>query len=394
MAKRLFIGAGVGLVALLLFGFIVGAVGSELFNTDRLLDAPEVHLPASAVFPAEERESAARGGNLGFTGFAITNSMISSWFTTLVLVVIFVAAASRRRLVPGRLQGFVEVMVEGLLNFVEGVSGKAVARAFFPIIATIFLFVLFNAWLGLLPIYPSLGFDSSPTANAAFIEETGEDVEMELHGVIAAVSDGGFSLEDGTSFHMEDSSKVGEELKGDCSPAPCLAASAVGEKVKLGAVKHHGELIVEHVEQGATPRIDLLRPAGTDINMPLALAIVAFLFVEFWGLRRLGFGYLSKFFRFKTLIKGPGRLLNGPIDLFVGILEGLSELIRVVSFTFRLFGNMLAGKLLILVSAFLVPFVFSVPFYGLELLVGFIQAMIFAGLTLTFATVAIAHHED
>jgi F-type H+-transporting ATPase subunit a len=108
----------------------------------------------------------------------------------------------------------------------------------------------------------------------------------------------------------------------------------------------------------------------------------------------LGFGYLTKFFRFKTLIKGPGRLLNGPIDLFVGILEGLSEIIRVVSFTFRLFGNMLAGKLLILVSAFLVPFVFSIPFYGLELLVGFIQAMIFAGLTLTFATVAMAHHEE
>ena len=93
-------------------------------------------------------------------------------------------------------------------------------------------------------------------------------------------------------------------------------------------------------------------------------------------------------------MKGPSRFLNGPIELFVGILEGLSEVIRIVSFTFRLFGNMMAGKLLILVSAFLVPFVFSVPFYGLELLVGFIQAMIFAGLTLTFATVAISHHED
>ena len=116
--------------------------------------------------------------------------------------------------------------------------------------------------------------------------------------------------------------------------------------------------------------------------------------MEFWGLKRLGIGYLSKFFRFKTLVKGPSRFLNGPIELFVGILEGLSEVIRIVSFTFRLFGNMMAGKLLILVSAFLVPFVFSVPFYGLELLVGFIQAMIFAGLTLTFATVAISHHED
>ena len=394
LAKSLIIGAGLSLVALLIFGFVVGAVGSELFGTSTIVKEPEVHLPASAVFPAEEREIAARGGNLGYTGFAITNSMLSSWLTTLVLIVIFVVAASRKSLVPGRLQGFVEVMVEGLLNFVEGVSGKGVARAFFPIIATIFLFVLFNAWMGLLPIYPSLGFNSSEDANAAYIEKAEEDEAMHLHGTITSVGHSEFTLKDGTVFHLEPESKVEEELAKDCLPAPCFAASAVGEKVKLEALKSQGTLIAEHVEKGKAPRIDLLRPAGTDVNMPLALAIVAFLFVEIWGLRRLGFGYLAKFIRVKTLIKGPSRFFNGPIDLFVGILEGLSEFIRVVSFTFRLFGNMLAGKLLILVSAFLVPFVFSVPFYGLELLVGFIQAMIFAGLTVTFATLAIAHHDD
>ena len=236
LAKRLFWGVGIGLLALLFFGFVVGAVGSELFNTSRLLHEPEVHLPASAVFPAEEREISARGGNLGFTGFAITNSMLSSWLTTVILILIFVVAASRRSLVPGRLQGFVEVIVEGLLNFIEGVSGKAVARAFFPIIATIFLFVLFNAWLGLLPIYPSLGFDSSAGANAAFIEEAAEEEEMELHGTIAGFSAGEFHLEDGTSFHLEEKTKIGEGLRGNCGPGPCFSDSAVGEKVKLEAV--------------------------------------------------------------------------------------------------------------------------------------------------------------
>ena len=177
LAKSLIIGAGLSLVALLIFGFVVGAVGSELFGTSTIVKEPEVHLPASAVFPAEEREIAARGGNLGYTGFAITNSMLSSWLTTLVLIVIFVVAASRKSLVPGRLQGFVEVMVEGLLNFVEGVSGKGVARAFshhrndFPV-------VLFNAWMGLLPIYPSLGFNSSEDANAAYIEKAEEGAVM------------------------------------------------------------------------------------------------------------------------------------------------------------------------------------------------------------------------
>lgn len=394
LAKPLIIGAGLSLVALLIFGFVVGAVGSELFGTSTIVKEPEVHLPSSAVFPAEEREIAARGGNLGFTGIAITNSMLSSWLTSIVLIVILVLAASRRKLVPGRLQGFGEVIVEGLMNFVEGVSGKGIARAFFPIIATIFLFVLFNAWMGLLPIYPSLGFNSSEEANAEYIAKAKEGKAMHLHGTIASVGDGEFTLEDGTVFHLEPESEVGEELSKGCSPSPCVSESAVGKIVKFDAVKSGGSLIVEHAEKGKTPRIDLLRPAGTDMNMPLALAVVAFLFVEIWGLRRLGFGYLAKFFRFKTLIKGPNRLFNGPIDLFVGMLEGLSEFIRVVSFTFRLFGNMLAGKLLILVSAFLVPFVFSIPFYGLEILVGFIQAMIFAGLTLTFATLAIAHHDE
>ena len=391
LAKRLLIGAGVGLLALLIVGFVVGAVGSELFNTDRVLDEPEVHLPASSVFPTDERESAARGGNLGFTGFGITNSMISSWLTTLVLIVIFVIAASRKKLIPGRFQGFIELIIESLLNFVEGVAGRSMARKFFPIIATIFLFVLFNAWMGLLPIYPSLGFKSSPEANAKFVAEAKEDVELELHGVVASFNETQLVLQDGTSFAINDHTNIEEKIEEKLF----AGEEVVGEEVRVEAVKSHGGILTaEKIEEGEAPRVDLLRPAGTDVNMPLALAIVAFIFIEFWGLRSLGFSYLGKFFRFGTLIRGPSRLLNGPIDIFVGMLEGLSEVIRVVSFTFRLFGNMLAGKLLILVSAFLVPFVFSVPFYGLELLVGFIQAMIFAGLTLTFATVAIAHHEE
>ena len=73
-------------------------------------------------------------------------------------------------------------------------------------------------------------------------------------------------------------------------------------------------------------------------------------------------------------------------------METLSELIRIVSFTFRLFGNMTGGEILILMMMFLVPWVLALPFYGLELLVGLVQAIVFAGLTLVFATVAVTHH--
>ena len=89
---------------------------------------------------------------------------------------------------------------------------------------------------------------------------------------------------------------------------------------------------------------------------------------------------------------GIGGLFNGAIDIFVGFLELLSEFIRIVSFTFRLFGNMTAGEILLLIVAFLVPWVLALPFYGLEILVGLVQALIFGGLTLVFVTLAVTPH--
>jgi F-type H+-transporting ATPase subunit a len=108
--------------------------------------------------------------------------------------------------------------------------------------------------------------------------------------------------------------------------------------------------------------------------------------VHFWGLRSLGvLGHVGKFLNFK----------DGPIGLFVGILEAIGEVARVISFTFRLFGNIFAGEVLLIAMAFLIPLVGLVPFLGLELFVGLIQAFIFSMLTLVFATSAtIAHGGD
>ena len=113
--------------------------------------------------------------------------------------------------------------------------------------------------------------------------------------------------------------------------------------------------------------------------MPLALAIVSFVFVEYLGIKMLGIGYFGKFVRVRSLASGVGALFQfklldafqGLLDFFfVGPLEAFSEFVRLISFTFRLFGNMTAGEILVLMSAFLVPFVATVGVYGLELLVG------------------------
>jgi F-type H+-transporting ATPase subunit a len=151
---------------------------------------------------------------------------------------------------------------------------------------------------------------------------------------------------------------------------------------------------------------ELLRGSNTDVNTPLAIALVSFVFVEYYGLRTLGIKYLRKFinaggffrsigdvFRGKAK-KGLSGLFSGLIDIFVGGLETLSEFIRIVSFTFRLFGNMTAGEILIMVAAFLIPMAIGWMVYGLELFIGFIQALVFSGLTLAFASMAVSSHEE
>jgi F-type H+-transporting ATPase subunit a len=159
-----------------------------------------------------------------------------------------------------------------------------------------------------------------------------------------------------------------------------LSADSISEG-DSNATQHHDTAVAGGKFVGEL--IPLLRGINTDLNTPLAIAIWSAIFVEFWGISTLGFfKYGKKFLNF-----------NGPIDFFVGILELISELVRLVSFTFRLFGNMLAGEVVILMFTFLTPLILTLPFYGLELFVGAVQAFIFASLTLVFAVMATQSHD-
>jgi len=297
---------GVLLVFLVLFaiGFAAGPLGRSMLGLELpswlSTSRPDPKLPAEVVFH--------------LFGFPITNSVIGAWLTIIFLVGFSYAVTRRMRLIPPRLQSLFESFLGWLYNFCQSVAGEENGRRFFPVMATIFLFVAFNAWLSLLP-----GFGS----------------------------------------------------------------------------------ITVHTAEG---EVHLLRGANTDINMPLALALMSFVFVELFGLRRGGIRYLGKFVNVGPFLRsvsqilrgrfraGLSGLITGVINIFVGFLEALSELVRIVSFTFRLFGNMTAGEILLLIAMFLIPWVFALPFYGLELLVGFVQALIFSGLTLVFLTVATAPH--
>lgn len=127
---------------------------------------------------------------------------------------------------------------------------------------------------------------------------------------------------------------------------------------------------------GLTP---LFRSVNTDLNVTLALALIAFLTIEFTGIYELGIlTYAGKFFNFKSVL-----------GFFVGLIELMSEMIRIVSFSFRLFGNVLAGEVLIAVITYFVPYILPSSLMGFELFIGFVQASIFALLTLLFIKLAV-----
>ena len=293
------------IVILFVLSLLTGPLGKNLLHLPEWLVTakPEPKLPAEVVFH--------------ILGFPITNSIVSTWITMAVLVLFCWAVTRKMELIPGRKQALLEFAIEALLNFCRSVAGEKNGRRFFPVVATIFLFIAFNAWLSLLPGYGSL-----------------------------------------------------------------LVHFSNGEEAEL------------------------IRGANTDINTPLAVAIISFFVVEVIGFRSLGISYGKKFLNLDGIIEsgkhlGKGRIKQalssfvfGFINLFVGVIETVSELIRVVSLTIRLFGNMTAGEILLLSAVFLMPWLFALPFYGLELLVGFVQALIFASLTLIFLTTAVASHGD
>ncbi len=136
----------------------------------------------------------------------------------------------------------------------------------------------------------------------------------------------------------------------------------------------------------------LLRPANTDLNLTVAMALTSVLVSHLFGLITVGvFTHINKFIQIGTFVKsiskGPMAIFTAFIELFVGILEIISEMAKVLSLSLRLFGNIFAGEVLMTVMISLVGILVPTPFMMLELLVGLIQAAVFTMLTLVYLTV-------
>lgn len=145
----------------------------------------------------------------------------------------------------------------------------------------------------------------------------------------------------------------------------------------LGLLPGVGSVIIHHEKE----HFPLLRGATADLNTTLALATVSVFAIQYYGIKHLGLAYFRKFINF-----------SNPINFFVGVLEIISEFSKILSFAFRLFGNIFAGEVLLTIVAFLVPVLASFPFLILEVFVGFVQALVFSMLSAVFLSSAISSH--
>ena len=224
-------------------------------------------------------------------GLPITNSLLTSWLVAIFLIVSALFITRQLTLIPSRAQLIAESLIGGLYDFFQTITGKYVNQ-FFPLIASLFLFIITANWVGLLPGVGTIGF---------FRDE---------------------------KF------------------------------------------------------IPLLRGATADLNTTVALALVAVVAIQYFGFTTVGFRYSSRFLNF-----------TNPIYFVLGLLELVSEITKIISFAFRLFGNIFAGEVLLTVMAFLMPFIVPLPFLMMELFIGFIQALVFSMLTAVFLHVAVSHGE-
>ena len=228
----------------------------------------------------------------------VTNSLLATWVGILLILVITILVRMKEKIIPVGIQNVVEYVFEFFYRTVcDAFENEEKGKRFFPLVMTIFFFVLTINWLGLLPGFGSVGFSHFDGAHKVFVP--------------------------------------------------------------------------------------LFRGASADLNTTIALALISVFLTQVYSIQYLGFkGFIRRFVKLKN-----------PIYFFVGILELISEFTKIISFSFRLFGNIFAGEVLLIVMLTLTKFIVPVPFLALEIFVGIIQALIFSLLTLFFIKIAVTAEE-
>lgn len=268
---------------------------------------------------------------------AITNSMFMMFVVMALILIVFSVIARGAKFIPGRAQSVIEMIVEFILDLVEGTAGRRVGRRIFPLIAGIFIFILFANFSGLLP------------------------------GV------GTIYLEKDDDTHVVETTEV-TETEGDTE-----AAVATDTEDEAGAAA---------VEEDHHPtEVPIMRPPTADLNMTLAMSLLTFIVVQIAGVTAHGIGGRIK------------HMADPPFLFPIEVISELSRIISLAARLFgNVFaGEVLLAVMYSMANAIkiaLIPVVFPVVFIFLEVLFGTIQALVFALLTLIYITLAAAGHDD
>lgn len=251
-----------------------------------------------------------------FGSFTVTNALFTSWLVVFTIIIISIIVKLSIKKIPKGIQNLFEIVIEGAEDLCDQVTGdRRITNKAFPIVFAIFMFVLLNNWMGILPF-------------------------------------GGFGL------------------------------------IEMG---EHGKMF-----------IPLIRSGTADINGTLPLAIMSVIGANIFGIISIGlWKTINKYVNlnalgsiFTKIKKDPSILMTAPIMFAVGILELVGEFAKIASLSFRLFGNVFAGEVLLASMGAIIAYILPTPFLLLEVMVGVIQAFIFAILTLVYYSISSMDHDE
>jgi len=302
----------------------------------------------------------------------VTNSMLMMFIVMAAIILICRAIVGKAEVIPGRAQGGFEVIVEFLLDLVEKTAGKRLGRQVFPLVGSLFIYIIIANYSGLLPGVGTIGF---------FHEEQDEET-LDVQDVEAAVP-APYDVAALTTDTTTTETILAQEGTATADEPGDGEGGIVGESDD--AVGGGAASATEDDDHGGTHEVlvPYFRAPNADLNMTLAMALITFTTVQVLGIRAHGF---------------VGRIKHMADPPLMFPIEVISELSRIISLSARLFGNVFAGEVLLAVMVALtnavkiavIPFAFPVVFLFLEMLFGFIQALVFALLTLIYITLAAA----
>jgi len=352
---------------------------------------PVITLPGEPLVP-----------NWPIQGYDFTNTLTSLLVVDLLAVVMVIVVrravlkTSPDRFVPRGFTHFVELLVEFMYNQAKSMLGKN-TRKVFPLAMSVFMFLLIANWVKLIPGVESIGIIACAETNQPGYNLSGAAAPYSLNvnaldlgkraGTKATEADAHACEEEHPQFIPP--AVLGKIGRGELAKAETTAATET-----KGTTESKG---TTETKAAANPNLFVVVPffrgLATDLNFPLALALIVVVMVQVWGVSELKLAYFYKFINLPAL----GNLSKKPlgaIDFIVGLVEIISEISRIISLSFRLFGNIFAGGVLLIVMTFLMAGVLPSIFYFLEIFVGLIQAYVFAVLTLIYASQAMIAHGD